>query len=184
MDVRTAVLGGVGRVRHRDEVRGDEPGALVDELVEGVLAVRARLAPEDLAGVGGHGRAVPAHGLAVGLHGQLLEVGREAVQVLGVGQHGVRGGPVEVGVPDVEQAHEHGNVLSRGPGGEVLVDGVEPAQELLEVLRADGHGQHRAHGGVHRIASAHPAPEAEGVGRVDAEGLDLVQGGGHGHEVK
>ena len=136
-------MSGVG---HRNEVRGDELGALVDELVEGVLAVGARLAPEDLSGLVGDGAAVAAHGLAVGLHGELLEVGGEAVQVLGVGQDGVRGGLEEVDVPDVEQAHEHGDVLSRGLGREVLVDGVEAGKEVTEVLRADGHGQDRADG--------------------------------------
>ena len=183
VDVHSPVLGGVSGVGHGDEVRGDELGALVNELVEGVLAVGARLAPEDLAGLGGHGAAVPAHGLAVGLHGELLEVGGEAVQVLGVGQDGVGAGLEEVDVPDVEQAHEHGDVLGRGLGGEVLVNGVEAGEEVGEVLRADGHGQDRADGGVHRVASTHPVPEAEGVGRVDAELGDLVQGGGDGHEV-
>ena len=48
VDVRLPVLGRVGGVGHGDEVGGDEPGALVDELVEGVLAVGAGLAPEDL----------------------------------------------------------------------------------------------------------------------------------------
>ena len=38
-------------VAEADEVGRDELGALVDELVEGVLAVGARLAPEDLAGL-------------------------------------------------------------------------------------------------------------------------------------
>ena len=82
----------VGRVGHRDEVGRDHPGALVDQLVEGVLAVGARLAPEHLAGVGGDRRAVVADALAVGLHGQLLEIRGEAVQILRVRQHGVRRG--------------------------------------------------------------------------------------------
>ena len=79
----------VRRVGDGDEVGRDEPGALVDQLVEGVLAVGAGLAPEHLAGVGGHRGAVPPHALAVGLHRQLLEVRREPVQQLRVGQHGV-----------------------------------------------------------------------------------------------
>jgi len=62
-----------------EEVGRDESRALVQQLVERVLAVGARLAPEHLAGVGRHRRAVPAHALAVGLHGQLLEVGGETV---------------------------------------------------------------------------------------------------------
>ena len=43
----------VERLGEADEVAGDELRALVDELVEGVLAVRAGLAPEDGAGLVG-----------------------------------------------------------------------------------------------------------------------------------
>ena len=42
----------VERLAEADEVAGDEPRALVDELVEGVLAVGAGLAPVDGAGLG------------------------------------------------------------------------------------------------------------------------------------
>src|SRR5439155_20577858 len=37
----------VERLAKRDEVAGDEPGPLMDQLVEGVLAVGSRLAPVD-----------------------------------------------------------------------------------------------------------------------------------------
>jgi hypothetical protein len=110
VDVLVAVLGRVRRVGDGDEVGRDELGALVDQLVEGVLAVGARLAPEDLAGLGGDREPSHAHALAVGLHGELLQVGREAVQVLRVGQHGVAARLEEVDVPDVEQAHERRHV--------------------------------------------------------------------------
>ena len=100
----------------------------MQQLIEGMLAVGAGLAPEDLTGVGGHGAAVPADMLAVGLHGELLQVGREAVQVLAVRQHGVALGTEEVDVPDIEQAHQRdGVVLERGVA-EVLVDGVEASR--------------------------------------------------------
>ena len=62
-------------------------GALVDQLVEGVLAVGARLAPVHRAGAVVDPLAVQGDVLAVGLHGQLLQVGREPHQVLVVGQH-------------------------------------------------------------------------------------------------
>ena len=105
------------------------------------------------------------------------------MQVLGVGQHRVGVGAQEVRVPDVEQAHEQRDVPGRLGGGEVLVHGVEPGQEVLESLRPDGHGQRGADGRVDRVASADPTPEAEGVDRVDAELGHLVQGGGHGDEM-
>ncbi|MPM23084.1 hypothetical protein SDC9_69547 [bioreactor metagenome] len=178
-----AVAGRVRRVGDRDEVGRDEPGALVDQLVEGVLAVGAGLAPEDLAGVGGDRAAVPADPLAVRLHGELLQVGREAVQVLRVRQHRVRLGAVEVGVPDVQQTHQGRHVLLDRGGPEVLVHRMEAGQEGLEVVRADVDGQRGADGRVDRVAAADPLPEPERVGRVDAERGDLVQRGGHGDEV-
>ena len=128
------------RVRKRDEVGGDHAGALVDQLVEGVLAVGAGLAPEDLAGLVGDGAAVAAHGLAVGLHGQLLQVRGEAMQVLGVGQDGVRVGAQEVRVPHVEQAHQQGHVLLGRGLGEVAVHRVKAGKEVSEALGANRDG--------------------------------------------
>ena len=49
-------------------------GALVDELIEAVLAVRAGLAPVERARVVVDHFAVKRHVLAVGLHSELLEV--------------------------------------------------------------------------------------------------------------
>ena len=183
MDILTAVGCGVGSVGEGDEVGRDHHGALVQQLVEGMLAVGAGLAPEDLTGVGGHGAAVPAGMLAVGLHSELLQVGRETVQVLAVRKHGVALGTKEVNVPDVEQAHQRdGVVLERGVA-EVLVDGVEALEELLETLGAEHDDQRQAHGGVNGIAAADPVPKTEGVGRVDTEGLNLLECGGDGDEV-
>ena len=94
----------VRRAGEADEVARDQGGALVDQLEVGVLAVRARRAPHDRSGRRAHRRSVAGHALAVGLHVELLEVGREACQVVAVGQDRVRGGAEEVGVPDPDQA--------------------------------------------------------------------------------
>lgn len=59
------------------EITGDQLGALVDQLVEGVLAVGARLTPDDGASLVVNRLAVAIHVLAVGLHVALLEVGRK-----------------------------------------------------------------------------------------------------------
>ena len=155
----------------------------MDQLVEGVLAVGAGLAPEDLAGLGGDRGAVPAHGLAVGFHGQLLQIGREAVQVLVVRQHGVGGDLEEVAVPHVQHAEQHDDVLLERGVGEVFVDLVEAVQELLEAGRSEDHGQGGADGGVDGVTATDPVPEAERVVRVDAELGDLLQVGGDGDEV-
>ena len=91
--VAVAVLAQGGE--HADQVERDEPGPLVEQLVEGVLAVRAGLAPHDRSGVDRHRSAVSGHALAVRLHLELLEVGRELAEVGGVGHHAEALGPEE-----------------------------------------------------------------------------------------
>ena len=104
-----------------DEVARDERGALVDQLVEGMLAVGPRLAPVD--GTGGvvDLRSLEGHVLAVALHRQLLQIGRESLQVLLVRQHGDGLGTEEIHVPHPEKPHQHRQVLLERGGAEVLV---------------------------------------------------------------
>jgi len=71
------IADGVQRLPEADEVHRDELGALVDELVEGVLAVRARLAPDDRSGLTVDRSAREVDALSVALHVPLLKVGRE-----------------------------------------------------------------------------------------------------------
>ncbi len=68
-----------------DQIDRDELGALVDELIEAVLAVGAGLAPVHRTGLVVDSIAVKGDVLVVGLHGQLLQVRREALEVLAVG---------------------------------------------------------------------------------------------------
>ena len=181
--VLVAVLRGVGGVDKRDEIGRNHARTLVNELVERVLAVGAGLAPEDLARIGRDGRAVPARGLAVGFHGQLLQVRREAVQVLVVRQHGVACGLEEVDVPDVDEAHERDDVLLERGLAEVGVEVVEACQEVLEHLRAKRDDERQANGSVDGVAAADPAPEAKGVRRIDAKLLHELQVGRDRDEV-
>ena len=76
------VLDGVVALSSQDEVGGDELGALVEQLVERVLGVGRGLTEQD--GSSGVLDVITAAGdsLAIGLHRQLLEVGREPVEVL------------------------------------------------------------------------------------------------------
>ena len=96
---------GFRRAAEADEVAGDQRRPLVDQLVEAVLPVRAGLAPVDRAGLVVDSGPVERDALAVRLHRQLLQVGREALQVLVVRQHGDGLRAEEVAVPDAEQAH-------------------------------------------------------------------------------
>src|SRR3954447_2321440 len=94
---------GVQGLSERDEITGYEPCSLMDQLIEGMLAVGSRLTPVDRPGVVIHSCAVDRDMLAVALHRQLLEVGGKALQILLIGQHGDGLGAEEVVVPDGEQ---------------------------------------------------------------------------------
>ena len=74
--------------------------ALMDQLVERVLTVGAGLAPIDRSGLIVDARAVERDAFAVALHGELLQIRREALQVLVVGQNGNGLRAEEVVVPD------------------------------------------------------------------------------------
>ena len=159
-----------------DEVARDQPRALVDQLVEAVLPVRPRLAPEDRAGVDVDRRRVDPDALAVRLHRQLLEVGGEPLEVLVVRQHGDGLRVEEVRVPDGEQPHQHRQVLGERRRAEVLVHRVEAAQHPGEAVGADREHRREADRGVHRVAAADPVPEPERVGGVDPERRHVLRG--------
>src|SRR4030095_1151895 len=72
----------VERLAEPDEITRDEPGSLVDQLVEGVLAIGSRLAPIDGTGIIGDFRAIKGYMFAIALHRQLLQIGREALEIL------------------------------------------------------------------------------------------------------
>jgi hypothetical protein len=62
-----------------DEIARNQLGALVDELVKRVLAVGARLAPVNRSCLVIDLHALECDVLAVALHGELLQVGRETL---------------------------------------------------------------------------------------------------------
>ena len=59
---------GVERMHRAEEVARDPVGALMDELIEGMLSVGARLSPHHRAGGAFDERAVALHPLSVALH--------------------------------------------------------------------------------------------------------------------
>src|SRR5215469_55449 len=88
-----------------DEIAWDQSGSLVDELIERMLPIRARLAPVDWS------RLEPGRGsfernvLAVAFHGQLLEVCWKSLQILLIRQNRDGFGAQKIVVPDGDQAH-------------------------------------------------------------------------------
>ena len=92
----------------RDELHGHDVAPLVDHLEERMLAVGAGLAPDHGRGGKRQRLAMRVHALAVALHLQLLQVGRQAAQAMAVGRHAAAGEAVEVAVPQVQQRQAHG----------------------------------------------------------------------------
>jgi hypothetical protein len=71
------------------KVRRNELRSLMDQLIERMLAVGPWFSPDDRPGRMIDLYAIAANGFAVAFHVGLLEVSREAMQMLVVGQHGV-----------------------------------------------------------------------------------------------
>src|SRR5580692_7188909 len=109
----------------------------MNQLVERGLTVGSRLSPIEW--TRGVRNLFPAKRdmLAVAFHRQLLEVGREAFQVLFVRQDCDRLRPKEVVVPDPEKTQQHRQVLPEGGSAEMFVHLMETIEHRLKILRAN-----------------------------------------------
>jgi hypothetical protein len=165
------------------EITGDELGALVDKLVECVLAVCSGLSPNDRSGFVRDKVAGLGDGLSVGFHITLLEVVGEFVQVLVVGQQRLGLSAVEVVVPDSDKSQDDGQVVLERRLGEMNVHLVRAEQELFKVFVADHERNAETDRGPERVSTADPVPELEHVARGDAECLDGLGVGGKGDKV-
>lgn len=177
------VLDRVVRLSGHDEIGGDELGALVEELVKGVLRVGRGLAEEDWASGVLDVVAGAGDGLAVGLHGELLEVGGEAVEVLVEGRDKVSLRAEEVAVPDGEKTTNDGNVLFERSFSEVLVHRVSTGKELVEVVKADVKSNRQTDSAPDGVTATDPGLETEHVLAVNAELGDLLDVGRQSDEV-
>jgi AsmA protein len=173
----------IQRLGEANEVARNHFGSLVNQLIEGVLAVGARLAPVDGARLIIDMRAVDGNGFSVALHRQLLQISGKPLEVLVVGQHGNRLRVEEIVVPDDHQAHQHRQVLLERRGAEVLVHRMEALQHGMEIIRPDGEHGRQTDRRIHRIAPADPVPESEHVRSVDTELRHLRGIGRDGYEV-
>src|SRR5262249_35133758 len=125
-----------------------------------MLAVGAWLAPINRSGVVVHRDAVPGHVLAVALHGELLEIRREALEILLIRQHSDGLGAEEIIVPDGEQTHQYRQVALERRGAEMFVDLVEAIQHRAEIAGTDGDHSRETDRRIHRVAPADPIPKA------------------------
>lgn len=164
-----------------------------------MLCVGCGLAKEDGAGGVLDVVAGPGDGLTVGLHGQLLKVSREAVQVLvesRAGQHlthfgkeiCLRGDEMslsteEVGVPHTQETTEYRDVLLERSLPEMLVHGMTTSEELVEIVVSNVKSNRKADGGPHTVATTDPVGETEHVLLVNAEFGHFRLVGGQGNKV-
>ena len=146
-----------------DEIARYHFGSLVDQLVERVLAVSARLTPDDWTRLVIHRVAVTVNVLTVGFHIALLEVGRKAMHVLVVRQDRFGFSAKEVVVPDTNQRQQHRQVFLRCGGGEVFIHRVRAGEQFNEVIEAYGQNDGQTDGRPQRVTAANPVPELKHI---------------------
>lgn len=155
----------------------------MNQLIERVLTVSARLAPDDWASLVIHRVAVTVHVFTVGFHVALLEVSSKAVHVLVIRQDRFGFSAKEVVVPDTDQRQQHRQVFLWCGGGEVFVHRMRAGEQLNEVVEAHGQDDRQTDCRPQRVAATDPVPEFEHVRGVDTELADGFTVGGQRSEV-
>src|SRR5450432_2806357 len=121
----------------RDKITGDQQGALVDQLIKGMLTIGTGLTPDHGAGSIAHGLAVPIHGLAIALHIALLKIGGKSVHILIIRQYRLRLRTKEISVPEPDQGHRHGDILFESCRAEMVVGLMGPVKQGFEMIVPD-----------------------------------------------
>lgn len=178
-----ATLNGVVRLGGHQEISGDELSALVQKLEEAVLRIGGRLTEQD--GTGGVLDVLTgaSDSLAVALHGQLLQVGGEAVQILVKGSNQVGLSTKEVAVPNTQQTTKSGDVLLERCLSEVLVHSLGTSQELVEVVVTNVQSDRQANGTPDGVTTTNPRFKSKHVLGINAKLGDLSLVGRKGDEV-
>src|SRR6185437_258324 len=130
--------------------------ALMDQLIEGVLAICSWFAPKDWPGVVIDLHAFERDVLAVALHGELLEIGGKSLQILLIGQHRDGLSAEEIVVPETDEAHQHRQVAFERRRAEMLVHVMEAAEHCSKIIRSDRDHGREADSRIHGVATANP----------------------------
>src|SRR6185312_5018269 len=97
----------VQRLGKCNEIARNGSGALMDQLVKRMLAVRSWFAPINRSGIAGDWFPIKCDVLSVALHRELLQICRKAFQILLVRQDGYGLRVEEVVIPNGKQPHNH-----------------------------------------------------------------------------
>jgi len=95
----------------------------------------------------------------------------------------MRGGLVEIVVPDPDEGKDDGQILLERGLLEVNIHHVSTSKEFLEVVKANVDGDAKANSGPEGVASSDPVPELEHVRSVDTELRDCFRVGRKSYEV-
>ena len=112
----------------------NNPRALVDQLIKRVLAVGARLSPNNRACVSGQIVAIHCHALAVTFHFQLLKIGGQTRQPLIIGQHRAARIPTNLIVPNPNHRQQNRQVLHQGRMTKMRIHRSGPSQKIIKPL--------------------------------------------------
>ena len=159
-------------------------GALVDQLIESVLAVGAGFPPDHGAGMAEQIRAIAGDALAVTLHLQLLQICRQTRQALVVGQHRAGGVAADLVMPKPDKGQQDRHVLRQWGGLEMAVHRAGTGQKVIEGIGADRDHQGQTDGSPKRIAPADPILKAENARGINAIGGSLVTCGRDGGKLR
>src|SRR5262249_53947603 len=121
------------------------------------------LAPRDPGGGAIEGYAIARDMLAVRFHFELLHVGGQLAQALGVWDERIRSPAARLAVPHLDQGGDGRDIVRKRGVAEMVVHVCGPGEEPVEdaVLEGDDAGETDA--GPQRITSPDPIPEFEDV---------------------
>ena len=174
----------IQRLRERDEVARNEPRALMDQLVERMLAVGAGFAPVDRAGGVVHAACRRASRACRCSPSSAAAGRRESAS--GIARRAGRRPSAHRRNRCTRRASSPsstGRLRSNGAVRKCSSISWKPASIARKFVGSDGEHRRQADGRIHRIAAAHPVPEAEHVCGVDAELRHLRRVGRHGDEM-
>ena len=154
-----------------DEVARDEPGSLVEELIEGMLAIRPRLAPDSpdpwcSRGFARRSGRCPCRCSPCHPAGSMRQSGASTDRT--AGWRGTqRRGSLLYQMPS--SAMITGMFSEKGAVRKCSSVLVSSREKLLETVEADRAGDGESDGGPQRVAPPDPVPELEHIVRIDPE---------------